>query len=74
MTDCTMGHKKQTLPNGTTAEIVICMKLTDYNKNDQKAVFDFFDEYSNSFFTVKIPGIAGEVKEAATPPNLQTCV
>lgn len=62
MANCTMGHKGKELSHGTQAEIVICMKVKNFNEEDQKEVFDFFKEYSNSFFTVKIPAIADEVK------------
>ena len=61
MENCTMKSKSKAFSNGTEVEVVICMRVKRLDIKDQTAIFDFFDECSSEFFTVKIPAVAGEV-------------
>ncbi len=69
MENCTMKHTEKELSHGTKAEVVICMKINDFNSLDQKEAWDFFKECADSFHICRVPCIVGENKGSNTVIN-----
>ena len=54
--------KVKKLPFGTNVRVVISLKVDNFNLNDQKEVWKYFGECSDTFSLCRIPCVVGEVK------------
>ena len=54
--------QKLKLPFGTNVRVVISLKVDNFNLNDQKEVWKYFGECSDTFSLCRIPCVVGEVK------------
>ena len=54
--------KVKKLPFGTNVRVVISLKVDTFNLNDQKEVWKYFGECSDTFSLCRIPCVVGEVK------------
>ena len=54
--------KVKKLPFGTNVRVVISLKVDNFNLNDQKEVWKYFGECSDTFYLCRIPCVVGEVK------------
>lgn len=55
-------QKLKKLPFGTNVRVVISLKVDNFNLNDQKEVWKYFGECSDTFSLCRIPCVVGEVK------------